>query len=142
MWVLLEALQRPGLIECLREEITPASYTNENGELALDITKVINQCPLLTSIYQECLRTRASNTITRQLEEDVECDGYVLKKGKFMMSPSWLPMHGPLWDVPGHPASEFWPDRFIEMPKMVDKSRFDMAMKPENWFREFSPTPI
>lgn len=56
------------------------------------------------------------------------------------MSPSWLPMHGPLWDVPGHPAKDFWPERFIEMPKLAPKdaegkSQFETAMKTDNWFR-------
>lgn len=77
------------------------------------------------------------------MEEDLECDGYVLKKGRFLMSPSWLPMRGPLWDVPGHPATEFWPERFVEMPKMMEKdgkSKFDLAIKPDNWFRQFTHT--
>lgn len=136
-------MQHPGLIQRLRDEISPATSTNQNGELAIDITKLSSQCPLLGSIYQECLRTRGSNTITRQMEDDLECDGYILKKGRYLMSPSWLPMHGPLWDVPGHPASEFWPERFIEMAKMMDKdgkSKLEAAMKPDNWFREFSPS--
>ncbi|CZR64820.1 related to cytochrome P450 7B1 [Phialocephala subalpina] len=139
VWILLESFQRPGLVQRLREEITPAAYTDSQGELTIDITKLVSQCPLLTSIYQECLRTRASNTITRKLEDDLECDGYILKKGSFLMSPSWLPMHGPLWDVPGHPAKDFWPERFIEMPKLAPKdsdgkSQFEAAMKTDNWF--------
>jgi hypothetical protein len=55
------------------------------------------------------------------------------------MSPSWLPSHDSLWDVPGHPANEFWPERFIEMPKMKPadpnaKSQFEHAMKQNHFF--------
>jgi cytochrome P450 len=73
------------------------------------------------------------------LIEDLECDGYILKQGNQIMSPSWLPNHSELWDVPGHPATEFWPERFIEMPKMKssnpdEKSQYETAMRPENFF--------
>ncbi|PVH88775.1 cytochrome P450 [Cadophora sp. DSE1049] len=139
VWVIFESLQRPGLIDCLREEVSASAIIDENGELTIDVPKLISQSPLLTSIYLECLRVRSSNTVTRKLIEDLECDGYVLKKGNHIMSPSWLPSHGPLWDVEGHPANQFWPERFIEMPKMrpsdpEGKAQFDLAMKPDHFF--------
>ncbi len=147
VWVILEAVQRPGLLERLREEISASAIIDEKGELALDVPRLVKESPLLTSIYLECLRVRSSNTITRQLTEDLECDGYVLKKGSHIMSPSWLPNHGPLWDVDGHPATEFWPERFIEMPKLKssdpeERTQFDQAMKPENFFRKSVSTEI
>jgi len=48
-----------------------------------------------------------------------------------------------LWDVPAHPADSFRAERFIEMPKLKpsnpdEKSQFDMAMKPDNFFRQYS----
>jgi cytochrome P450 len=71
--------------------------------------------------------------------EDLECDGYILKKGSHIMSPSWVPAHDELWDVPGHPAKSFWPERFVEMPKIKpsnpdEKSQFELAMKPDHFF--------
>jgi cytochrome P450 len=120
------------------------TITDSDGKITVDIPRLLTQCPLLTSIFQECLRTRVSGTIVRQLTEDLESDGYILKKNSYIMSPSWIPSHGPLWDVPGHPADSFWPERFIEMPKMRssdpdEKSQFDMAMKPDNFFRQYFP---
>lgn len=78
-------------------------------------------------------------TITRQIVEDLECDGYILKKGALLMSPSYLPNRSSIWDVPGHPATSFWPERFIEMPKLApsdpnEKSQYEIAMRPENFF--------
>lgn len=146
VWVIMEALQRPGLLEHLREEVSASAITAETGELTLDIPRLVKESPLLTSMYLECLRVRSSNTVTRKLSEDLDCDGYVLKKGSHIMTPGWIPSHGPLWDVPGHPADEFWPERFIEMPKLKpsdpeEKGQFDRAMKPESFFREFPPSP-
>lgn len=142
VWIIFECLQRPGLIDQLREEVSAAENIDKNGNLAVDVPKLISQSPLLTSVYLECLRVRSSNTITRMLIEDLECDGYVLKKGSHIMSPSWLPTHGPLWEVEGHSANDFWPERFIEMPKMKpsdpdEKSQFELAMKPDQFFRKF-----
>ncbi|KAH9224549.1 cytochrome P450 [Leptodontidium sp. 2 PMI_412] len=139
VWIIFECIQRPGLIDRLREEVSASAITDQNGELTIDVPNLIAQSPLLTSIYLECLRVRSSNTITRMLIEDMECDGYVLKKGSHIMSPSWLPSHGPLWDVDGHPANEFWPERFIEMPKIKpsdpeEKTQFELAMKPDQFF--------
>jgi cytochrome P450 len=141
--VIIETIQRPGLLDRLRAEVAPVAITDTDGKITVDIPKLLTQCPLLTSIFQECLRTKVSGTIVRQLTEDLESDGYILKKDSYLMSPSWIPSHGSLWDVPGHPADSFWPERFIEMPKLKpsdtnEKSQFDMAMKPENFFRWFS----
>lgn len=141
VWILFQALQDPGLIQRLRVEIRRVATETSTGDITIDIPRLVADCPLLTSMYLESMRTRASTTITRQLLTDLECDGYVLKKGSHIMSPSWLPQHGPIWDVPGHPATEFWPERFIEMPQMKptnpdEKSQYELAMKPDNFFRE------
>jgi hypothetical protein len=55
------------------------------------------------------------------------------------MSASWQPAHGSIWDIPGHSANSFWPERFIEMPKMKpsdpdEKSDYEKAMRPEEWY--------
>lgn len=144
VWILFQALQDPGLILRLRMEIFGVATETDTGDMTFDIPRLVAECPLLTSMYLECMRTRVSSTIMRQLTEDLECDGYVLKKGSHIMSPSWLPQHGPVWDVPGHPATEFWPERFIEMPQMKpedpnEKSQYELAMKPDNFFRELEP---
>jgi cytochrome P450 len=132
-------LRRPGLIDRVREEVSRATIIDDTGKLTLDVPKLVSDSPLLTSIYLECLRIRTSVTLTRQLNEDIECDGYLLKKGSYIMSPSQLPNTSPIWDVPGHPAKSFWPERFIEMPKFEaanpgEKSQYELAMRAENFF--------
>ncbi|KAF4634917.1 hypothetical protein G7Y89_g3177 [Cudoniella acicularis] len=74
-----------------------------------------------------------------KLLDDFDFDGYVLKKGGQIMCSSWPPNFDAIWDVPSHPATPFWPERHIEMPKMKpsnpdDKSQYETAMKQENFF--------
>ncbi|EHK97643.1 putative Cholesterol 7-alpha-monooxygenase [Glarea lozoyensis 74030] len=138
-WIIFEALKRPGLIKTLRDEVAPSMKKDEAGNLTIDIPNLLANSPLLMSMYMECLRTRTSSAVTRKVTEDTECDGYILKKGNHIMAASWQPAHGPIWDVPGHPADTFWPERFIEMPKMKpsdpdEKSAYEKAMRPDEWF--------
>jgi hypothetical protein len=70
---------------------------------------------------------------------DLECDGYILKKGHFVMLPARVSNISSIWSIPGHPAEEFWPERFIEMPKIKpsntdEKSQYEITMRPENFF--------
>lgn len=138
-WILFEILKHPGLLQRLRDEITPSIQKNESGKTSIDIPSLLANCPLLTSLYLETIRLRTSSTVTRRLTQDLEIDGYLLKKNNHLMASSWIPTHASIWDVPGHPTNEFWPERFIEMPKMKpenpdEKSVYEVAMRPENWF--------
>ncbi|KAG9239205.1 putative cholesterol 7-alpha-monooxygenase [Amylocarpus encephaloides] len=139
IWILLEALKRPGMFQRLRKEVAPSMRTDDSGKLTIDIPSLLANSPLLYAMYLETLRACTSSTVTRRVAEDTECDGYILKTGSHIMSPSWLPAHGAMWDVPGHPAKQFWPERFIEMPKHAprnpdEKTAYETAMRPENFF--------
>ena len=55
------------------------------------------------------------------------------------MAASWQPAHSAMWDVSGHPANTFWPERFIEMPNipasnLEEKSAYEKAMRTEEFF--------
>ncbi len=116
VWVLLEVFQRPGLLERLRAEIATAATITEDKKIHLDIQRLLS-LPLLTSIYLEVLRLRSSMAIHREMLEDLELDGYTLKKGNIIMSGTWITHQADIWNMEDHGASEFWPERHIEMKK-------------------------
>lgn len=137
---MLEILQRPTIHERVREEVSKVAITDASGNIKIDLPRLLTECPLLNSIYMEVLRTRTSSTATRKISEDIECDGYILKAGNHIMVPSWIPAQdNSLWSIPGHPAKFFWAERFLEMPKLKsenpdEKTLYEQAMRPENWF--------
>jgi cytochrome P450 len=110
----MEAIRIPGLLSSLREEISTAiKHSKTATKTEFDITKLIS-LPLLSSVYTETLRLRVSTTLTRLLISDLEVDGLTLKKGNMVMIPSLLAhTDASEWLTPEHPATEFWPQRFL-----------------------------
>jgi cytochrome P450 len=61
--------------------------------------------------------------IVRNIEEDMTLDGYTLKKGYLVNTPSLLShFDGSIWSDPGHPTNEFWAERHITYIEKVDES--------------------
>jgi cytochrome P450 len=92
--------------------------------------------PLLSSVFTETLR-RISTTPTRRLLNDLVVDGYVLKAGNSVMVPSWLAHTDEEWSSEGHPATSFWPERFLRQRDSVNekkKSISTSAPSPGKYF--------
>jgi len=61
--------------------------------------------------------------IVRNIEEDMTLDGYTLKKGYLVNTPSLLShFDDSIWSDPGHPTNEFWAERHITSIEKVDES--------------------
>ncbi|KAF9873179.1 hypothetical protein CkaCkLH20_09342 [Colletotrichum karsti] len=104
------------LLNRIRTEVNTAMIPGATEEtmLDIDITK-LSALPLLNAVYNECLRLRSSIPISRRLRQDIEIDGYTLKKDNFILAPSWLShIDDTVWAFPGHPAREFWAERFLQ----------------------------
>lgn len=115
-YMLIEMVRDPSLLQRIRSEVQTSMVPGgePNSALAIDIGK-LSSLPLLNSVYSECLRLRSSIPISRRLREDIEIDGYTLKANNFILAPSWLShIDENVWAHSGHPASEFWAERFLE----------------------------
>ena len=115
-YMLIELVRDPSLQQRIRSEVQTAMVpgVEPSSALAIDIGK-LNSLPLLNSVYSECLRIHASIPISRRLRGDIEIDGYTLKTNNFILAPNWLShMNENVWGQPGHPASEFWAERFLQ----------------------------
>ncbi|KAL9128334.1 MAG: hypothetical protein Q9217_002963 [Psora testacea] len=116
-YMLIEMVREPVLLHRVRGEVHSALVPGTKPGSALvdiDIGKLVS-LPLLNSIYNECLRLHSSIPISRRLREDIEIDGYTLKASNFLLAPSWLShINEEVWTHSGHPASEFWAERFLQ----------------------------
>ncbi|KAK3944594.1 cytochrome P450, partial [Diplogelasinospora grovesii] len=150
-YMLIEMVRDPSLLQRIRAEIQDAMVFQGQGQgqgqggQQASLGKVdiaaLTKLPLLNSVYSECLRLRSSIPISRRLRQDIDIDGYTLKKDNFILAPSWLShMEESVWG-PGkggassnnitcttktsnqqqqqqhhHPgAREFWAERFLQM---------------------------
>ncbi|KAI9763251.1 MAG: hypothetical protein M1840_000826 [Geoglossum simile] len=115
-WVLIEILRDPELYRRVRAEIVVAgavTIDKSTGATHFDGAKAASM-PLLQSVYQECLRLYMSIPVVRSLRNDIEIDGYILRAGNAIITPTYLAHHNPsVWSTPDHPAHAFWADRFM-----------------------------
>lgn len=113
----MEIIRDKKLFQAVRTE---ASTAFRNGQL--DIKKLV-ELPLLQSVYHECLRMHVAINITRAIDEDMSLDGYALKKGYLVQTPSWISHYDEsIWSAPEHPASEFWAERHLNYVEKTDES--------------------
>jgi hypothetical protein len=133
-WIIIDAIRTPVLLASLREEIsTTVSSSKKTGNVDFDVPKLLS-LPLLSSVYTETLRLRISTTPTRQLLNDLEVDGLILKQGNAVMIPSWLAHTNSEWSTPEHPATSFWAERFLPSKASDKNSGINMTPKTGNYF--------
>ncbi|KAK6343742.1 hypothetical protein TWF730_011331 [Orbilia blumenaviensis] len=124
-WGLIYILRNPDLIPRLRAEIETAITLTP--ELKIDLP-LLTKLPLFLSIYQESLRLTVANMAARIVTEDTELEGYLLKKGRLAIAPSYALHLSPVFDNSSHPATEFWAERF--MVEGSEKSKLLNSWRP------------
>ncbi|KAH6693551.1 cytochrome P450 [Plectosphaerella plurivora] len=146
-WMILETLQRPGLLERVRAEIAPfVTFPPDGGTPDIDIEGLCQQ-PLIQSIYAEVLRVHVSMILARLPQKHgFSIGGWQLAKDDLIMASSYQTARAAsVWN-PGtpekpHPLDDFWAERFIVDPNdpssgpvlphlRPDESRVDQAEKP------------
>lgn len=111
-WALLHFHAHPGLLGQIRDEVDACTRTDGTTK-TIDMVSLKEKCPLMLSAYQEVLRYRAMGASVREVMEDTQLGGYVLKKGAMLQMPSRV-IHTDesLWG-----DTEFNPRRFLESEK-------------------------
>lgn len=113
----MEIARDKNLYQAIRTEAATA-FTN--GQL--DIKRLV-ELPLLQSVFHESLRMHVSVNITRVVEQDMSLDGYALKKGYLVQTPSWISHYDEsIWSTEGHPANEFWAERHLTYVEKTNAS--------------------
>jgi cytochrome P450 len=124
-WVVIEILQRPSLYAEVQAELQQAIIIDRHSRKPKLNLQQLLVLPLLSSVYQECLRLRSSIMVVREIRNDIDIDGFKLKAGNLVMAPSFLAHQDPsVWSFPGYPAHEFWPKRFYGRKKNIDAGNY------------------
>ena len=145
-WMIATLLEDQDLLNEVHKELAPAVTNHDalfdsadpNNVVIID-DRSLGSMPLLNSIYHECLRFRTSVTVTRRLTTDIEIGGCSLRKGNFVMAPSYLAhMDASVWKSHGgHGPHNFWPKRFCGTSQTEDDDQIsfnpEVALKPESF---------
>jgi hypothetical protein len=132
-WMLLMVHIVPGLLTDLRAEMDAALLVDSaEKKVTIDITAVKNQCPLLLSALKESLRFRGMGTAVREVVEDTDLDGYLLKKGALLQVPIQVAHSDQaFW---GADAESFNPRRFL---KDVSSGKGSKKVPDDTGYRSF-----
>jgi len=82
-WLLGIIYTFPGLLDEVRQELERSDLVRIDGpSRIISISGLKTHCPLLVSLFRECIRIYASNTSARQvLKDTLVADKYLLKRG-------------------------------------------------------------
>ncbi|KAI9739478.1 MAG: hypothetical protein M1818_005166 [Claussenomyces sp. TS43310] len=121
IWLILEFLRDPSLLERVRAEVDSARIPSTDGQVHFDIAKLCEGV-LLQSVLHETLRLRVAVGLIRIPEKkDYSLGKWLIPKGGMMfLSSALAARNGDLWNAgtasDPHPLDEFWSDRFIIYP--------------------------
>ena len=121
-WMIWHVYSNPSVLESLRSELAQAvsSTVNPNGTKSwqLESHKLVNECPLLNSVFQEVLRIRSTNASVRVVMKDTTLDDrYFLKKDSVIHMPSRVIHYDQtVW---GPSATTFQADRFVQQKQKL-----------------------
>ncbi|KAI1407900.1 putative cytochrome P450 [Hypoxylon sp. FL1857] len=142
MWVILEIVKDPGLLQLVREEVATTYVTDpETKSRTIDVDKLV-KLPLLQSIFTEVLRLHMNFNLLRHVNEPVTMDGCKMNKGDLVSAPMVLAHYNEAdWSRASHPASEFWAERHVKYTEekhedgnVTVKREFALAGRPSSYF--------
>ncbi|KAK7978072.1 25-hydroxycholesterol 7-alpha-hydroxylase [Apiospora saccharicola] len=135
MWMLMEIIRDPSLLQAVREEVATATTTDpETGNSSFDHQKLV-ALPLLQSIWTETLRLRINFNIVRDVKQPVVLDNgnTAVPKDALLQVPMMVAHYDEsVWGAADHPASEFWAERHIRY--VEGERKYVMAGHPAAYF--------
>ncbi|KAK8093992.1 hypothetical protein PG997_000677 [Apiospora hydei] len=135
MWMLMEIIKDPSLLQAIREEVATATTTDpDSGKPVLDHQKLV-ALPLLQSIWTETLRLRINFNIVHDVKRPVNLDNgrTKIERGALLQVPMMVAHYDEtVWGAADHPASEFWAERHIRYA--IGERKFVMAGHPAAYF--------
>lgn len=140
-WILFYMFSNPDVLQDCRDEvgtITAAVTDPSTGHIkrTLDITGIKQNCPILTSTFQEVLRQRTLGMQVRQVMQDTMLDDtYLLKKDAMVLMPSLVVHTDPtVW---GPDVSAFNHKRFTKESTKASKPGGSTKKPNPKAFRAF-----
>jgi len=118
-WMLSYIIHSDRLLSAVVKELLPA-LASPSAEV--DIDYLLNQCPLLDSIWNDILRLTASSSTYRFVVSDTTIRGKMFRAGHKLL----IPQRQTLLDasVFGNNAAEFDAERFMRDKKLANSTSF------------------
>jgi cytochrome P450 len=112
-WVIYRIFSDPVVLEECRNEVSHAVQDDQDGNSKIDLSFVLNSCPILLSTYHEVFRYHGMANSVRVVSEDHMLDNrYLVKKGSLIMMSARAQHSNPtIW---GENVNEFYHKRFIK----------------------------
>lgn len=112
-WVIYRIFSDPVVLQECRNEVSQAVQHDGDGVSTIDLTYILNSCPILTSTYHEVFRYHGLANSVRVVSEDHMLDNkYLLKKGGLVMISARAQHSNPaVW---GEDVGEFRHRRFVK----------------------------
>ncbi|ETS81368.1 hypothetical protein PFICI_06370 [Pestalotiopsis fici W106-1] len=112
-WVIYRVFSNPVVLEECRGEVLQAVRHEPNGTSSVDMSYILNSCPILLSTYQEVFRYHGMANSVRFVSEDHMLDNrYLLKKGGLVMISAKVQHKNP--SVWGESVDKFDHRRFMK----------------------------
>ncbi|KAF2837754.1 cytochrome P450 [Patellaria atrata CBS 101060] len=115
-WMLCFVFSDPAVLKDCRNEIARiiSQDVGPDGSnvYTIDLSDMKVNCPILTSTWQEVLRVCGSGLPVREVLEDCEVEGYLLKKGSTLIMPTNV-IHASK-EIWGDDVAEFNHKRFLK----------------------------
>ncbi|KAF1941002.1 cytochrome P450 [Clathrospora elynae] len=137
-WYLVEVLGSQQLQNRVLSEVDREIGPAIAGHLPKFDPATLTNNPLLQAVYAETLRLHIATLITRVVKKEHTVGSWLLAKGQDVMVASNVEHMHPQWDSTGadgdHPATDFWPDRFLTSPNgSSDKATFSLDGRQGQW---------
>ncbi len=112
-WVIYRIFSDPLVLQECRDEVKQAVQEGEDRTSTIDLSFVLNSCPILLSTYHEVFRYHGMANSVRAVSEDHVLDNrYLVKKGGLIMMSARAQHSNP--DVWGENADQFYHKRFMK----------------------------
>lgn len=121
----MSLLQRPDLFKKVHSEVSQvANIDKSSGKLTLDIPSLMS-LPWLLAVYTETLHLRVHFSVTREIIQDIEIDGHILKAGHLVMASTYIAHTlDPAWTSSRYPVRDFYPERFLIFDEKASAAKF------------------
>jgi len=124
----MNLLQRPDVFEEIKKELSQvANVDKDSKKLRLDVPALLVQ-PWLLAVYTETLRLRVHINISREITQDIEIDGHILKTGHIVVASTYIGhTMDPSWITEKYPVKEFYPERFLIFDEKGSTPKFSVG---------------
>lgn len=112
-WVAYRVFSDPIVLQDCQSEVEQSVRHDPDGTSTIDLSYILNSCPVLLSTYHEVFRYHGMANSVRVVSEDHMLDNrYLLKKGGLVMTSARVQHKNPtVW---GENVDEFYHKRFLK----------------------------